>query len=119
LKKGDPFQLAQISAHLNSDSDGFAADNEWYEKTKAHTYPDAVANIYAALFSSRVKNDADILISMYDGYYYGWSAFGRFVRLAATHGNARKSSSDAFVMSTHRTFDSCVRADDARQLLKG
>ena len=119
LKRGDPLQLAQISAQLNSASDGFAADNVWYEKTKAHIYPDALANIYAALFSSRVKNDADILISMCDGYYYGWSAFGRFVRLAATHGNARKSSSDAFVMSTHRTFDSCVRADDARQLLKG
>jgi len=118
-KNGDPFQLEQISAQLNSASGGFAADQLWYEKTKAHLYPDALANIYSALFSSRVKNDADILISMCDGYYYGWSAFGRFVRLAATHGNARKSSSDAFVMSTHRTFDSCVRADDARQLLKG
>jgi len=95
------------------------SDAVWYEKTKEHTYPDVLANVYSSLFSSRVKNDADILISMRDGYYYGWSAFGRFVRLAATHGNARKASSDAFVMSTHRTFLPCVRADDARQLLKG
>ena len=118
-KNGDPFQLTELSAQLKSEAGDFAADDLWYEKTKAHLYPDALANVYSALFSSRVKNDADILISMRDGYYYGWSAFGRFVRLAATHGNARKASSDAFVMSTHRTFKPCVRADDARQLLKG
>jgi hypothetical protein len=117
---GDPFQLAEISAGLNQTGNAeFVADAVWYEKTKEHTYPDVLANVYSSLFSSRVKNDADILISMRDGYYYGWSAFGRFVRLAATHGNARKASSDAFVMSTHRTFLPCVRADDARQLLKG
>jgi len=117
---GDPFQLAEISAGLNQTENGeFVSDAVWYEKTKEHTYPDVLANVYSSLFSSRVKNDADILISMRDGYYYGWSAFGRFVRLAATHGNARKASSDAFVMSTHRTFLPCVRADDARQLLKG
>ena len=117
---GDPFQLAQISASLvHAAKDGFAADDVWYEKTKAHMYPDVLANVYSSLFSSRVQNDADILISIRDGYYYGWSAFGRFVRLAATHGNARKASSDAFVMSTHRTFQPCVRADDARMLFKG
>ena len=117
-KDGDPFKLAEISGSL-ARKGGFAADHVWYEKTKAHTYPDVLSNIYSSLFSSRVKNDADILISMRDGYYYGWSAFGRFVRLAATHGNALKSSSDAFVMSTHRAFLPCVRADEARQLLKG
>ena len=66
-----------------------------------------------------VKHTADILISLQDGYYYGWSPFDHFIRLAATHGNALQSSSNAFLMSTHRNLPPCVRADDARQLLKG
>jgi hypothetical protein len=66
-----------------------------------------------------VQHTADILISLKDGYYYGWSPFGRFVRLLATHGNALQSSSNAFLMSTHREFASHVRADDAKVLLRG
>jgi hypothetical protein len=65
-----------------------------------------------------VKHTGDILLSMKDGYYYGWSPFGRFVRLAATHGNALQPSSNAFLMSTHRQLPAYVRADDARALLR-
>jgi len=108
---GDPLELGRV--HI-----GFATDNEWFEKTAGHRYPDAVPNIYKSLFTSRVKQTADILVSMKDGFYYGWSPFGRFVRLAATHGNALQSSSNAFLMSTHRELPSYVRADDAKALLR-
>jgi hypothetical protein len=40
------------------------------------------------------------------------------IRLRATHGNARRSSSNAFLMSTHRTFAPHVRAADVRPLLR-
>jgi hypothetical protein len=109
---GDPLELGRLHS-------GFATDKEWLEKTAGHRYPDAVANIYKSLFTSRVEHTADILISLKDGYYYGWSPFGRFVRLAATHGNALQSSSNAFLMSTHRELPSYVRADDAKALLRG
>jgi hypothetical protein len=108
---GDPLELAHFAS-------GFATDKEWFEKTASHRYPDAVPNIYKSLFTSRVKHTADILVSLKDGYYYGWSPFGRFVRLAATHGNALQSSSNAFLMSTHRELPPYVRADDAKALLR-
>ncbi|HWF87409.1 MAG TPA: alkaline phosphatase family protein [Pyrinomonadaceae bacterium] len=108
---GDPLQLASFG-------DSFATDATWFERTAAHRYPNAVANIYKSLFTPRVKHTADILLSLNDGYYYGWTAFGRFVRLRATHGNALQASSNAFLMSTHREFPAFVRADDARPLLK-
>ena len=108
---GDPLELASFFS-------GFATDKEWFEKTAGHRYPDAVPNIYKSLFTSRVKHTADILVSLKDGYYYGWSPFGRFVRLAATHGNALQSSSNAFLMSTHRQLPTFVRADDAKALLR-
>jgi hypothetical protein len=108
---GDPLEL-------NRFRNGFAPDATWFEQTMAHRYPDAVTNIYKSLFTSRVKHTADVLVSMKDGYYYGWSPFGRFVRLAATHGNAMQSSSNAFLMSTHRQFPAFVRADNARVFLR-
>ena len=108
---GDPLELARFPS-------GFATDREWLERTAGHRYPDALANIYKSLFTPRVKHTADILVSLKDGYYYGWSPFGRFVRLAATHGNALQSSSNAFLMSTHRTLPAYVRADDAKSLLR-
>lgn len=111
-KNGDPLQLGATDH-------GFLDEATWFEKTNAHRYPDVVVNLYKSLFTSRVKHTADILISLDDGYYYGWSPFGRFVRLAATHGNALQSSSNAFLMSTHRTIPECVRADDANGLLRG
>ena len=109
---GDPLELQ------NLDHQDFVSDEAWFEETKAHRYPDALANIHASLFSPRVKQTADILISLRDGYYYGWSPFGRFVRLAATHGNALQSSSNAFVMSTHRELPAFVRADEAKAILR-
>jgi hypothetical protein len=111
IETGDPLQLSSFP-------DTFATDTVWFERTAGHRYPNAVANIYKSLFTARVQHTADVLISMNDGYYYGWTAFGRFVRLRATHGNALQSSSNAFLMSTHRTFPAFVRADDAKSLLR-
>jgi Type I phosphodiesterase / nucleotide pyrophosphatase len=109
---GDPLGLRDLR-------DGFATDQDWFKQTAGHHYPDALANLYKALFTPRVKHTADILLSLKNGYYYGWSPFGRFVRLAATHGNALQSSSNAFLMSTHRELPTYVRADDAKTLLLG
>jgi hypothetical protein len=108
IVSGDPLELGN----------GFATDAEWFERTAGHRYPNAVANIYKSLFTPRVKHTADILLSLQDGYYYGWSPFGRFVRLAATHGNALQSSSNAFLMSTHQQLPAYIRADNARVYLR-
>src|SRR5215213_6537450 len=108
---GDPLGLREFQNR-------FETDAVWFERTAGHRYPDALANIYKSLFTPRVKHTAYVLISMNDGYYYGWSPFGRLVRLRATHGNALQASSNAFLMSTHRDFPAFVRADDAKTLLR-
>ena len=109
---GDPLELGAFD-------NGFATEDVWFERTAGHRYPNALPNIYKSLFTPRVKHTADVLLSLKDGYYYGWTPFGRFVRLAATHGNALQASSNAFLMSTHRQFAPFVRADDAKALLRG
>ena len=112
MATGDPLELSTFA-------NGFVTEEVWFEQTAGHRYPNALPNIYKSLFTSRVKHTADILISLKDGYYCGWTPFGRFVRLAATHGNALQASSNAFLMSTHRQFAPFVRADDAKALLRG
>jgi len=109
--RGDPLELGSFPS-------GFATDAEWLQRTAGHRYPNTLANIYKSLFTPRVKHTADILLSLHDGYYYGWSPFGRFVRLAATHGNALQASSNAFLMSTHQQLPPYIRADDARTYLR-
>ena len=120
--ENDPLEL-QPSMNLlkqesRFDEDGFADASDWFAKTNHHRYPNVVVNLHNSLFTTRVKHTADILVSLHDGYYYGWAPFGRFVRLAATHGNALASSSNAFLMSTHRILPECVSADDAKPLLQ-
>src|SRR5205085_11866456 len=92
---GDPLELAPMLRALSDagelDADGFAADTTWLAHTATHDYPDALANLFAAIqHGDRVMNAADVLVSTRDGYYYGWSALERIVRLLATHGNARR-----------------------------
>ncbi|HEY9282116.1 MAG TPA: alkaline phosphatase family protein, partial [Pyrinomonadaceae bacterium] len=120
---GDPLELAEVRRSLigagELDADGFAPDAAWFARTAGHSYPDAPANLFNSLHRERVRHTADVLVSLADGYYYGMSFFSRFVRLLATHGNALRSSSHAFLMSTHRRFPAHVRADDAQPHLRG
>jgi len=120
---GDPLQLAEIARGMSDewlfDSDGYAPDELWFARTGGHTCPDALSNLYNALYTERVHHTADLLISLKDGYYYGSSVFARLVSLAATHGNALRASSTAFLMSTHRRLPEFVRGTEAQPLLKG
>ena len=120
-RAGEPLKLRRLVQTLTEnkalDENGFGTDRLWFERTANHIYPDVLANLYSSLHTSRVRHTADVLISFKDGYYFGWSPFGRIVRLAATHGNALSPSSTAFLMSTHRQLPDYVRADDARAFL--
>jgi hypothetical protein len=119
---GDPLALSPVRDALAAsgelDARGFAPDRAWLSLTGAHTYPDALSNLHGALHSPRVRHTADVLVSTHDGYYYGASHFSRMIRLLATHGNAMRPSTHAFLMSTHRTFPAHVRAAEARACLR-
>ena len=120
---GDPLEVAPIVNRLREggllDRGGYATDTAWYELTASHVYPDVIDNLFQSLHAPRVGHTADVLVSLRDGYYYGDSFFSRLARLAATHGNALRASSTAFLMSTHRQLPAYVRADEAQPLLKG
>jgi hypothetical protein len=120
---GDPLSLNEAMGTLRENSaitaDGTAADADWFRETTDHIYPDVLSNIYNSLQTPRVGHNADVLVSMRDGYYYGSSLFSRMVKIEATHGNAMRASTSAFIMSTHRRLPSAIRASEARQYLRG
>ncbi|MDQ3817048.1 MAG: alkaline phosphatase family protein [Acidobacteriota bacterium] len=119
---GDPLRLTEALCGLSDegllDDEGYASAKSWSARTATHIYPDALANLYNALNTERVHHTADLLVNLKDGYYYGSSLFAHIVSLKATHGNALRASSTAFMMSTHRALPEFVRADEARPLLK-
>ncbi len=117
---GDPLKLQPTVKRMKEwfDAEDYAPEDVWYEQTGDHSYPDVLANLYGALFDSRVRHTANLLVSFKDGYYYGAKAFSYLApRLRATHGNALSPSSNAFLMSTHRTFPATVRAKEANSIL--
>ncbi|MBD0371176.1 MAG: alkaline phosphatase family protein [Pyrinomonadaceae bacterium] len=120
--ENDPLQLGGIASALSAegltDGEGFASGEAWLARTSDHVYPDALENLYQSLQGERVRHPADVLVSLKDGYYYGSSIFSRFVRLAATHGNAMLSSTSAFMMSTHRQLPEAIRASQAQPILR-
>ncbi len=123
LQSGDPLQLGPVLTEMAKEgvlhADGYARASAWSRHTAEHVYPDALANLFTSMMTSRVRHPADVLVSLRDGYYYGWSAFEYVVNLRATHGNAMRASSSAFLMSTHREFPAYVCADDAQSCLRG
>jgi hypothetical protein len=123
LIDGDPLRLREIAGALKEsgemDADGYARDQAWLASTQEHIYPDALHNLFSSLKGGRVRHHADVLVSLKDGYYYGSSLFSRFIRLAATHGNAMRASTSAFMMSTHRALPPAIRASHVQPLLRG
>lgn len=121
--ENDPLRLKEIASALEQsgemDGQGYASDEAWLKLTQDHIYPDALDNLYESIRGDRVRHHADVLVSLKDGYYYGSSIFSRFVRLAATHGNAMRASTSAFLMSTHRQLPAAVRASHAQPILRG
>lgn len=121
--EGDPLELARVLRNLKGDgeidADGYATDAAWSARTLDHIYPNALSNLYGAICHARVGNTANVLVSLRDGYFYGARVFARMVRhLHATHGNARRESSTAFLMSTHQSFSPIVRAEDVYEILR-
>ncbi len=118
---GDPLKLNELAAALAAqgllDAYGYADDSAWFEATKDHLYPDALHNIWSSV-REHVESTADVLVSFEDGYCYGNVWFDRLVTLKATHGSALRSTSYAFLMSTHREMNSHLRASAASRLLR-
>lgn len=115
IESGDPLELKAVAADLTArgkaDGDGFVADADWFAATKDGVRPDVVRRVYEGA-TGEVRNCANVILSLEDGYYSGSFALDVFAFLQATHGNVMREQSTGFVMTTRQDLPASLRAAD-------
>ncbi|MBA2339399.1 MAG: hypothetical protein H0V88_03315 [Pyrinomonadaceae bacterium] len=119
-ERGDPLELSsvieQLKANRKADTDGFATGEDWFEATQNNPRIDAVRRIYEGL-TAHVRNRANVIVNLEDGYYTGSRTLDVFTFLQATHGNIGQEQSSGFVMSTKENLPSSIRAADLWRII--
>ncbi|MDH5715268.1 MAG: alkaline phosphatase family protein [Candidatus Aminicenantes bacterium] len=118
---GDPLSYKDILERLThlgkADDEGYIPDSDWFEATKDHPYVNALMRLHQA-FSGQVESDADILISLKDGYFHGSALFSRIATILGTHGSLLDTNSVGFFMSTAKEVPSHIRDNQLIDYLK-
>ncbi len=113
--EGDPLGLAPIQIALSEagklTADGAAADRDWFAATAGHEYPDPLYRIWLA-FNGLVRNPADVIVSLKEGYYTGSGFFSAMVTVASTHGALTQRGSTTFAVSNHVALPPELRVED-------
>jgi hypothetical protein len=113
--KGDPLSLAGIVEWLKTqgrvDADQFIAETDWFEATRDTERPDAVVRIFEGM-NAPIRNRANLIVNLEDGYYTGSFSMDIFAFLQATHGNLGREQSFGFVISTNQDLPAYIRAAD-------
>lgn len=119
-EQGDPLSLLRVAAELKAsgkaDADGFIAGSDWFEATREGERPDAVRRIYEGLHAP-VRNRANLIVNLEDGYYAGSFSLDILAFLQATHGNLGREQSFGFVLNTERALPAYLRAEDVWQTI--
>ncbi len=118
--KGDPLLLERVVGELKTqgkiDADGFVAERDWFEATREGERPDPVARVFEGM-NAPVRNRANLIVNLEDGYYTGSFSLDVFAFLQATHGNLGREQSLGFVLSTSLDLPAYVRARDVWQTI--
>ncbi|MDA3897098.1 MAG: hypothetical protein PF482_13235 [Desulfobacteraceae bacterium] len=80
------------------DVEGFASDDDWFEATVDHEWPDAPSRIWNA-FHGTVVCTPDLMVSILDGFYNGFTLFESFIDMASIHGGLNQINSATFLLS--------------------
>jgi len=115
---GDPLELLPVWNRLKAagkvDAAGFALEADLFAATLHERYPDAPFRLWQWARQDRnyVRNPAELMVSLKDGYYAGKGVFERIVTLASTHGGLGRDSSLGFAMSTDAPLPRALRYDE-------
>lgn len=114
-ENGDPLGLRAVIRELTTkgrtDADGFISKADWFEATRDNERPDAVVRIAEGM-SAPIRNRANLIVNLEDGYYAGSFTLDIFAFLQATHGNLGREQSFGFVMGTSLDLPTYLRAAD-------
>jgi hypothetical protein len=119
--EGDPLEYLPTVAAMQSagkaDADGFASDEQWFDATLDHLYPDAPRRIWDA-FHGTVTHPPEVMITTEDGFCAGRSGFEMFIQMASTHGSLNQVNSATFVMSMTDRVQHPMRTGDILKVIE-
>ena len=102
VESGDPLGLLPVIERLRPthqiDQDGFIDDRAWFCATVDHIYPDPLRRLHQA-FHGLVREPADLIVCLKDGFCHVSGAFDVFIDAASTHGSLNQSNSATFLMT--------------------
>ena len=123
-RDGDVLRLAEARASLAAagalDDAGYARDADWFAATAQAAYPDPLRRLVDALTGDRIRNRADVLVSLGPSWAVGWrsavvGAAVRGGRLEGTHGGLDRESTLGLlaVSDRDRPLPPALRSQDA------
>jgi len=121
-KRNDPLQLLGIIRRLQQggkvDGQGFIDDRALFDATIKHIYPDPLRRIWRA-FHGLVKEPADLIVCLDDGWVHGSKFFYTLLRGASsTHGSLNQINSTAFVITMLGELPEAMRCEEVLAELK-
>lgn len=118
---GDPLRLSPIIERLRLDGnvtpDGFIDDQELFDATLSHDYPDPLKRLWRA-FHGLFVHTPDVLVSLREGYHVGDPEFEKWILMSSVHGNLLATGSSGFVMTTAGAIERPLRMEDLGAALR-
>lgn len=121
-EKGDPLVLERVMESMRRkgemDAEGFADDECWFAATSMHEYPDPLRRSWEA-FDGLVRYPADVIVTLKDGWYHGWSFFDMMIgKAVSTHGSLNRVNSTTFVMTMLGEVEEVQRLEEVMGMLE-
>lgn len=120
---GDPLDLKGILRRLKtlgkSDSQGYVHEQDWWQATQDHPYPDPLRRVWEGLHDL-VQHPGTLLVSLKDGFAFGPTIFNQPILgpRAGTHGALLASHSYGFLMTDFMPVKDASRPSDVADLLE-
>ena len=99
------------------DAEGFASDHDWFAMTVDHQWPDAPPQIWEA-FHGTVVCTPDLMVTLRDGYYNGFTLFESFIDMASIHGGLNQINCATFLLSMTGRADRPMRSRDVLETIE-
>lgn len=122
IDQGDPLEYAELIEGLRvagrMDADGFVSEDDWFNATLDHEWPDAPARVWNA-FHGAVVSTPDVMLAIRDGWCVGDKRFERYIDMQSSHGGLNQINSATVLLTMRRGVPPALRSAEVLPALRG